>query len=131
MRASSVTAVLALLVAGALQPAAAQSLNDVGRVLQDQLLGNRQNPNSDRDAYERGRQDQSEANRREDEARRRAGDDRRRFDNEQQRRRYDDSQQRPREFDRQREDRQRDDRQRDDQQRGYGDDQRNRQQYRR
>lgn len=87
-------------------PARAQNLNDVGRLLQNQLQGGQRDDGRDRDAYERGRQDQAEQARREGEARRRAGDDRRRFD-EDQRRRYEGRDGQQRELDRQRFDQQR------------------------
>lgn len=87
-----------LLGAGA---AKAQSLNDLGRVLQDQVLGGnrqQQDPNRERDAYERGRQDQADQARRNDDRRRepdrrQVEDDRRRNDDQRRGRDYD--QQRP------------------------------------
>ena len=91
-------------------PAAAQSLNDVGRLLQQQIAPGQQQPSQqdrDREIYERGRRDQEESRReerrrREDAGRReddRRGHDRRRADDRDQRqqrpyqqRTYDDNQ---------------------------------------
>lgn len=78
-------------------PAAAQSLNDAGRLLQQYLPGQQQ-PNqgqSDRDRaiYEQGRRDAAEEARRRDDPRRddrrRAGEDRPRYDRDADRRRGD------------------------------------------
>ena len=90
-------AVLGILVAS---PAVAQNLNDIGRALTDQLIPRQQQPNRDANAYEQGRRDQEEQNRRERETRR--PDERYREDN---RRRADD---RPRsDYDRERAERER------------------------
>ncbi len=117
-------ALLGLAAAGiAAGPVRAQSLNDVGRLLQDQVLGGRpaQNPDAERQAYEQGRRDAEDARRRDqyqrqnagrddhrhdEDARRRANDDRRRFDQDD-RQRADDAARRQRDMDRQRADQQR------------------------
>lgn len=111
-----VLAALGLTLAG---PAGAQNLNDLGRVLQDQVLGPRSDPNRERDAYERGRQDQADQNRRDGHERQRANDDRRRYEDD--RRRFEEADRRQRD----------DDRFRADRQRAWEDEQRARQQSRR
>ncbi len=112
--------VAAAISAAVAVPAAAQSLNDVGRLLQRQIAPGQQQPNQqdrEREIYEQGRRDQEETRRdelrRRDEAGRgrdeRRGDDRRRAED---RNRLDRNQ----------------DRQRTDQRRTYDDDQRTREQ---
>lgn len=103
---------------GAAVPAQAQNLNEIGRQLQEQVLGGRPTPNPDaeRRAYEQGRRDAEQARRedgrndwrreevrRNEEARQRDYDLRRR--EEDRRERAVDVQRRERDIDRQREDR--------------------------
>lgn len=64
--------VVAALGMGLAQPAAAQTLNDVGRLLQNQVLGNPANPDRERNAYEQGRRDQEQARRAEEHRRQEA-----------------------------------------------------------
>jgi len=56
MRVLPIAALAAFFAAGAM-PASAQQLKDIGRAIQDQVLGAR--PDRDREAYERGREDQA------------------------------------------------------------------------
>ncbi len=107
MRKLWMTAAIGMTLAG---PAAAQSLDDAGRLLKRVLPGQQQQPNQgqserDRQIYEQGRRDQEDARRREgginegrlDDRRqnerrldeRRRADDRQRYNNDQDRRRSD------------------------------------------
>jgi hypothetical protein len=56
MRVLPMAALAAFVAAGAM-PASAQQLKDIGRAIESQVLGAR--PDRDRDAYERGREDQA------------------------------------------------------------------------
>ena len=109
---------------GQVAPAMAQNLNDVGRLLQDQVLGGRpnQSPEREREAYEQGRRDaerqRQEQAMREREQRREPGREYGRRDDERRDRgRYEATDRRERDLERERAERQR----------AYNDDQRYRQ----
>ncbi len=109
---------------GQVLPAAAQNLNDVGRLLQDQVLGTRPNqtPEREREAYEQGRRDaerqrQEQALRERDQRRDPGREYGRRDDDGRDRGRYDQTDRRERDLERERAERQR----------AYNDESRNRQ----